>query len=56
MEMNIVDARENLAEIINRVAYAGDRVILRTGAARVWQPSFRWKTSSCFRTWRTSLT
>ncbi len=29
MEMNIVDVRENLAEVINRVAYAGDRVILR---------------------------
>ena len=29
MEMNIVDARKNLAEVINRVAYAGERVILR---------------------------
>jgi len=29
MEMNIVDARNNLAEVINRVAYAGERVILR---------------------------
>ncbi len=29
MEMNIVDVRENLAEVINRVAYAGERVILR---------------------------
>ena len=29
MEVNIVDARNNLAEVINRVAYAGDRVILR---------------------------
>jgi prevent-host-death family protein len=29
MEMNIADARNNLAEVINRVAYAGERVILR---------------------------
>ena len=29
MEMNIADARDNLAEVINRVAYAGERVILR---------------------------
>ena len=29
MEMNIVDVRENLAEVINRVAYAGERVVLR---------------------------
>lgn len=29
MEMNMVDARDNLAEAINRVAYAGERVILR---------------------------
>ena len=29
MEINIVDVRENLAEVINRVAYAGKRVILR---------------------------
>ena len=27
MEMNIVDVRENLAEVINRVAYAGERII-----------------------------
>jgi antitoxin (DNA-binding transcriptional repressor) of toxin-antitoxin stability system len=27
--MNIVDVRENLAEVINRVAYAGERVVLR---------------------------
>ena len=29
MEMNMVDVRDNLAEVINRVAYAGERVILR---------------------------
>jgi prevent-host-death family protein len=29
MEMNIADVRDNLAEVINRVAYAGERVILR---------------------------
>ena len=29
MEVNIVDVRENLAEVVNRVAYGGERVVLR---------------------------
>jgi prevent-host-death family protein len=35
MEMNIVDARDNLAEVVNRVAYAGERVILRRRSKNV---------------------
>ena len=29
MEMNMVEARDNLAEVINRVAYGGERVVLK---------------------------
>jgi prevent-host-death family protein len=35
MEMSIVDVRDNLAEVINRVAYAGERVVLRRRRKRV---------------------
>ena len=35
MEMNMVDVRDNLAEVINRVAYAGERVILRRHSKNV---------------------
>jgi prevent-host-death family protein len=35
MEMNIADARDNLADVINRVAYAGERVVLRRRSKRV---------------------
>ena len=29
MEMNMVEVRDNLAEVVNRVAYAGERVVLK---------------------------
>jgi prevent-host-death family protein len=29
MELNITDIRENLADALNRVAYAGERIILK---------------------------
>ena len=29
MEIGLTEVRDNLAEIINRVAYAGERVVLR---------------------------
>ena len=48
MEMNIVDVRENLAEVINRVAYAGERSSCG-GAEKAWQPWFPWQTSRCFK-------
>ena len=35
MDMNIADVRDNLAEVINRVAYAGERVILQRRRKRV---------------------
>ena len=35
MELNITDIRENLADALNRVAYAGERIILKRRAKRV---------------------
>jgi prevent-host-death family protein len=29
MEMNMVEVRDNLSEVINRVAYGGERVVLK---------------------------
>ena len=29
MEMSMVEVRDNLAEVINRVAYSGERVVLK---------------------------
>jgi prevent-host-death family protein len=29
MEINMVEVRDNLAEVINRVAYGGERVVLK---------------------------
>jgi prevent-host-death family protein len=35
MEMNMVDVRGNLAEVVNRVAYGGERVVLKRRAKGV---------------------
>ena len=35
MEVSIVEARANLADILNRVAYGGERVVLRRRAKDV---------------------
>ena len=35
MELNITDIRENLADALNRVAYAGERIILKRRAKSV---------------------
>ena len=35
MEMNMVDVRDNFADVVNRVAYAGERVILRRRSKNV---------------------
>jgi prevent-host-death family protein len=35
MELNITDIRENLADALNRVAYAGERIVLKRRAKSV---------------------
>ncbi len=35
MEISMVDVRDNLAEVINRVAYGGERVVLKRRAKGV---------------------
>ena len=35
MELNITDIRENLADALNRVAYGGERIVLKRRAKRV---------------------
>ncbi len=35
MEMNMVEVRGNLADVINRVAYGGERVVLKRRAKGV---------------------
>ncbi len=35
MEMNMVEVRDNLAEVVNRVAYGGERVVLKRRAKGV---------------------
>ncbi len=42
-EIGVAEIRANLADVINRVAYGGERIVLSGGASRCWR-SCRWRT------------
>ena len=46
MEIGVAEIRANLAEVINRVAYGGERIILQRRASGCW-PWCRWTTWNC---------
>ncbi len=51
MQVSIKEIRDNLADALNRVAYGGERLILR-GAGRAWRHWYQWKTCNCCKNWR----
>ena len=54
MEISMVDVRDNLAEVINRVAYGGERVVLKRRAKGVAVVSM--EDLKLLEEWRTAAT